>query len=459
MPDKVLSPLTKALRKNLLKEMLLNEKPWIDQVNNHPYQKLAFESDKQFVILVAGVQAGKTQYGVGWLVNEAEKNPGGSFLMANPTYKMMQQSTLDKFKNMVDPLKIGYFGEMKSTYFLNNQGKIFVRSTDDPDLLEGITAGAIWLDEAGKMPREVWVNVLGRLSVTQGRCLITTSLYSFNWLNELINAYNDPEDVNYEFLREHFDIFVFESIKNPAFPQETLDIHRRILTPVEFDRKYKAILRPFEGLVYEMDNKRNIVNAFPKQFKEIVAGVDFGFNNPTAIIVLGITNDDTIYVMGEFYKPLKAPSEVVVEAKKMKKAFDVSYFYCDSHEPGLIEELNRGAIPSIPNDKAVTVKEGIARVNQFITTGKMKVFESLRETRNEFSLYHYRDTDNPKLKEEPAKQYDHAMDAIRYAIITHNIKPAVTKEKDTRDPIWKYVDTPKKGHHEEMIGGWNQDGF
>ena len=67
------------------------------------------------------------------------------------------------------PKDWGIWKEQKKAYklnWLNGDGEdcyIYVRSTDDPDLLEGMTLLGAWLDEAGKMKAETWTNIQGRL--------------------------------------------------------------------------------------------------------------------------------------------------------------------------------------------------------------------------------------------------------------------------------------------------------
>ena len=62
---------------------------------------------------------------------------------------------------------------------------------------------------------------------------------------------------------------------------------------------------------------------------------------------------------------------------------------------------------------------GIDRVRELIRKRQLFVFDNCKNTIDEFNSYHY---DPEKLKEEPVKENDHLMDAIRYAIYNHNAK-------------------------------------
>jgi phage terminase large subunit len=65
---------------------------------------------------------------------------------------------------------------------------------------------------------------------------------------------------------------------------------------------------------------------------------------------------------------------------------------------------------------------GIDRVRELIRKRQLFVFNTCKNVIDEFNSYRY---DPEKLKEEPAKDNDHLMDAIRHAVYNHNAKSFV----------------------------------
>uniref|UniRef100_A0A7V3JAQ4 DOD-type homing endonuclease domain-containing protein n=1 Tax=candidate division CPR3 bacterium TaxID=2268181 RepID=A0A7V3JAQ4_UNCC3 len=151
----------------------------------HKYQKQVLLSKKRFVIAIAGIQAGKTLCGVLWLIQEIKKNPRGTFLVGAPSFKILNQSTLEKIFEVMPEGVWGSYNKMEQVYRLKSGGKIFFRSLESPDSVEGMTANAVWLDEAGQMKYRAWVNVLSRVSATNGRILITSSPYCYDEKTEI----------------------------------------------------------------------------------------------------------------------------------------------------------------------------------------------------------------------------------------------------------------------------------
>ncbi len=107
----------------------------------------------------------------------------------------------------------------------------------------------MWLDEAGqkKFRLESWEAIRRRLSIFEGRALITTTPYSLGWLKQRLwdpwkeAGGNHPE----------IDIIRFDSTENPAFPPEEFERPRNSMPRWKFDLFYRAIFTRPAGLIYD----------------------------------------------------------------------------------------------------------------------------------------------------------------------------------------------------------------
>ena len=151
----------------------------ITQIRLHEWQVKAWESKKRFLFFCAGVQSGKTTFGSVWIINEGERCGSGDYLIIAPTYKILQQSTMQKFQEIV-PRGWGTLNKAESTFRTIDGRTFFLRSADKPESIEGITAKAIWADEASLMKPDIWNMMQGRVSRTQGRILMTFTPISLN---------------------------------------------------------------------------------------------------------------------------------------------------------------------------------------------------------------------------------------------------------------------------------------
>ena len=64
----------------------------------------AMESLKRFILVLAGWQSGKSEVGPPWLLNEMCIKGPGDYLVASPTYPLMEMKVLPIFRRLFEGL-------------------------------------------------------------------------------------------------------------------------------------------------------------------------------------------------------------------------------------------------------------------------------------------------------------------------------------------------------------------
>ncbi len=386
-------------------------------------------STSRFLGVVSGVQGGKTTIGAIWLLREIQeaRSAGkiGDWLIAAPTNDIIQQSTLPKFKTFF-PSDWGTWKEARRCFELAWGGYIYVRSTDNPDHLEGMTLLGAWLDEAGQMKERVWINVQARLSINLGRCIMTTTPYNMGWfLREIVKKHGQGTGV---------ELISWGSADNPAFSSIELDRAKLSLSDAEFKRRYLGQFVRLEGLVYpDFEPDEAIVEPFeiPPQWNRF-GGMDFGFNMPTVVVC--ITEDPTNHIF-YLYKEYHRKENLLKSTADFIQNEDMKYILADPQGAQQIAELNRfyrcGNVKAADND----VRVGIERIGSLLKQGRLKFFKGrCPNTLEEIEEYHWKtNDDNSSIKDAPEKKNDHCMDALRYAFsrATVGLYPGTINEKST----------------------------
>jgi phage terminase large subunit len=72
-----------------------------------------------------------------------------------------------------------------------------------------------------------------------------------------------------------------------------------------------------------------------------VVGVDWGYRNPGAMQLYGITKDDRAYLLRELYRREETIDWWAEQASRWQKTYDPERFICDPAEPGSIDLFNR----------------------------------------------------------------------------------------------------------------------
>jgi PBSX family phage terminase large subunit len=229
----------------------------------------------------------------------------------------------------------------------------------------------------------------------------------FNHFYDLYNLeHKDPD----------FKSFHFTSFDNPHLPVDEINKAKLELTEDRFAQEYLADFRKTEGLVYkEFDREKHLFDDNTRiAVKDTIAGVDFGFTNPAAVLTIKIDLEDNYWLTNEYYQSGKTDAEIAdyVSACKFNRV------YPDPESPSAITELRRRGVNVRDVVKnADSIKNGITKIRELLKAGKLHVHKKCENTIFEFETYSYPDSkDGANDKEIPIKDNDHAMDALRYAL-------------------------------------------
>lgn len=383
----------------------------------HDKQLKAYLSEKRITLMISGIQGGKTTCGALWLRRRVSRvtDSNVNFLVTAPTVKIFNQSTEPKFHEYFGGL--GKYNKSEHVFEMNRKRRIFLRSLHEPDSIEGMTnVEGIWGDELGKCNLKAWTNVEGRSAFRKAPIFGTTTPYALNWLwKDIYKPWKQGK-------RPDVNIIQFPSIENPHFPKEEYERQKRLLDPRVFAMKYMGQFERMAGLVYpDLDEEANFADPFRPSQRDyyIVAGVDFGFNNPFAVSIRAIhRKEEKDYQIGEIYRTNCTPSDMVKILLAVQEKAAVETFYCDSEDPGTIADLQRAGVRAVGVKKEPgSVRNGIICHNALIRSREYKLFKGkCLHTEDEYATYHYPEDDGEEenLDEEPVNAHNHAMDANRY---------------------------------------------
>jgi hypothetical protein len=266
----------------------------------HPGQARAWRSRKRFVAVIAGTQSGKTVFGPHWLRREIALCGPGDYLVATPTYPLLNLKALPEFLKLFRrTLALGtYVGSPTRCFTFSDAGcratfgrvpdvptQVYFGHASDPDSLESATAKAAWLDEAGQKKFKLgsWEAIQRRLSVHRGRALVTTTPYDLGWLKQkLYDPWHAARGAHPD-----IDVVRFDSTENPAFPKEEFERALRELPRWKFDLFYRAIFTRPAGMIYDCFEPTAHVwpaSRIPSEWPRFV-GCDFGPVNTAAVFL------------------------------------------------------------------------------------------------------------------------------------------------------------------------------
>ena len=364
----------------------------------------------RYLVLYGGAGSGKSVFSAQKHVFRmlAEKNH--KFLIVRKVARTMRNSVFAEILEVIEQWGLGkLFNVKKSDMEINciNGNKMVFMGLDDVEKLKSIVGiTGIWIEEASETSFEDFQQLDLRL---RGHT---------NNYKQIVLTFNPVSALSW--LKRHFFDTVQENtsiLKTTYKDNKWLDEeYREVLRNLkDQDHVYYQVYALGEwgvlgNLVYNNWVVDRSVPTEDSEYNTILQGLDFGFNDPSAFIKVGVKDQD-LYVYRELYEPGLTNTQLI------ERVADVAYLpsniIADSSEPARIKEFRRAKLKvNAANKGKGSVKSGI----DWVRRRKIFVHPSCDNFIKEIQGYKYREDKDGNVYEEPVDFNNHLMDALRYAV-------------------------------------------
>jgi phage terminase large subunit len=159
-----------------------------------------------------------------------------------------------------------------------------------------------------------------------------------------------------------------------------------------------------EGVIFE---NWEMIDAIPKEASLLCYGLDFGFNDPTAVIAMWRYNNE-YYFDEVLYRSKILNGELAEVLKRYPRA----NIYADSAEPKSIKQLNQDGLRVYKTIKGKdSINYGIRSLQDVNFKVTKRSLNLIKELRN----YIWATDRAGESTGKPIDNYNHAIDAMRYA--------------------------------------------
>ena len=242
---------------------------------------------------------------------------------------------------------------------------------------------------------------------------ISTPRGKNNWFSEFFQrGYSDQYP---EWCSIHADY-----LENDRMSVKDVEEARRSMSKAEFEQEYMANFNSFEGQIFNVKSD-SIVDEFEMHdYCEIFAGLDPGYKDPLAFVVIVYSpRDDCFYIVDEYLNNERTTAGHAEYMKEMIEKWNVDSIFIDSAAAQFAADLAYTYdIATIKGKKDVL--PGIATVQTLLETGRLKIMYNCVETLSAFDQYQW-DQRETLTKEKPVHTYSHIPDAVRYALHTFTL--------------------------------------
>ncbi len=404
-----------------------------------PNRKLEEWANYLYLLAHTGTGGGKSRAGAYRAANYMLLWPGSMGMIAAPTFDMLNDTTFVSLQEVFE--EMGLLPERDYEYNAThrkltvfNGAVALLRSTEHPDRIRGHNLGWWWLDEGAQSPYIAFLNLQARLRQRgyphQG-WVTTTPVGKDHWIHRTWF----PEEHDDEGVRPNtFGTYVHMGGSTRDNPHGGEELYQNLIdTYGEDSLRARQELRGefvlMEGLTWsawEREVHYKPVREWPVQrFEKVGGAADFGFANPSALLVVGHGKDGADYLLDGYYRARTGEEELAEEALRLQGKWGVQWYACDSASPNYIAAMRRSGVRVMKADK----KKG--RISD--PSYGIGLVAALVAARDPQKLYV--DSENPNLKpfaieienyinepdrddrnpsERPRPKGNHYMDALRY---------------------------------------------
>lgn len=367
----------------------------LDEVKVQLESYKAFQAGYRIIVNQGGTSSGKTRGITKLCIGLAYKGKY-EISMTSLSFPHLRKGVLRDWRVVMEQYELYNVNDhirTEQTYKYPNGSYIEFFSIDDHLKVRGPRRDILFINEANLIQFDTFLQLLLRTRL----CVFLdyNPADEFHWIYDKVLTRPDC-------------YFIQSTYKdNPFLPDEQI---KEIENLKNVDENYWRIYGEgerghSEGVIYTHWNATSL-----QPNNVTIFGLDFGYNNPTALIRV-VEKDKDLYITEEIYQSHLTNTDLIGMLKQIVKNETI---YCDAAEPQRIEEIRRAGFKALPANK--DVKAGI----DFIKSRKLFIHQGSVNILKEIKSYKYKTKGNKitNTPEEPLKLNDHAMDAMRYAAIS-----------------------------------------
>ncbi len=375
--------------------------------------------DYDALICDGAVRSGKTMaIGLSFFLWGMTRFQGQNFALCGKTVEAVRRNLLHSVLPILRELGF-QVEEVRSRHILRlssgqreNQFYLFGgKDEGSAALIQGITLAGVLLDEVALMPRSFVEQALARCSVTGSKFWFSCNPESpAHWFyKEWICAAHSRNALHLRFLMQD----------NPSLSPKTIERYERAFHGAFYRRFVLGEWTVAEGLVYDFFDETYIQEVPTGQFTSWVISCDYGTRNPTSMGLWG-RQKDTWYRVAEYYYDARAEGRQKTDGEYVKALLHLAgerpleAVVCDPSAASFIEALCREGLPVRKAKNEVL--SGIRLTADALQKGQIVICAPCAAAILEFSAYcwNIKDQDGDAVR----KEFDHAMDEIRYFVAT-----------------------------------------
>ncbi len=367
------------------------------------WQREVLSSPHRHILLNCCRQAGKSTVASALALHTLLFEPGQLVLLLSPGQRQSSEifrKVLDAYNAVDRPVRAVYETQLQME--LANGSRIICLPGQD-STIRGYSPNLLVIDEASRVPDDLYRGVRPMLAVSQGRLIaLSTPFGKRGWFHDEWHGAGSWHRIQATW-RDCPRI-------SPAF----IDEERRALGDDWVKQEYECAFTTVTGLVYPdfetqpAGSASDRSRALPAGVR--VGGIDWGWRNPFAAVWGVLDENDVLWIQNERYLTQTPLAEHV---RALPKGVT---WYCDPAGRTEMEEFRLAG--HVIRAGLNNIRLGIAAVTSRLRTGRLRI-DAARcpNLLAEAKAYRYpSEAEQRLLGENPIDDHNHALSALRYLV-------------------------------------------
>lgn len=403
----------------------------LEQLSNKQIKSFQ-DSTARINIFEGPVRAGKSFVTLIRWLEFCRSGPEGPLIICGRTDKTIKRNIISPLQDLVGSSVQYSIGKGEVTLY--NRIMYVVGANDDraEAKIRGSEFAGALIDEATLIPESFFKMLLSRLSIDGAQLFCSTNPDSpYHWLKRDFIDREDELDLK---------VFSYSIYDNPSLSEKYIKDLSAEYQGLWHKRYISGEWVVADGAVYDFfDDDIHVISMPQSQADYYIVGVDYGTTNPCVFSLIGYNPGGypNMWLEKEYYfdskKQLRQKSDYDYARDLMDfiSGYNVKRIYIDPSAASFKQELRRNGVSNVLDAKNDVIP-GIRFQGQLLSNGTYKICSNCVETLKEYRNYLWDSKASERGEDKPIKQFDHSMDAQRYALYTHffnkKLKETFTEE-------------------------------
>lgn len=427
---------------------------FIENLDRMPHSKKFLSCAERNAALVGGQGLGKSVALCGAALLNAYAEPDGFSLIGRLNMPALEATTMKTFLEMC-PESIGEWAESKKLMRLHNGHEIIFKHLDMTDAkasshIRSMNLSAAYVDEATEISEEAYFTLVGRLrrnTTDRHRIRLASNPAGHDWV---WRHYFDPN--RSDKLKETNLGITASSLDNPFLPPEYVENMMNTYPDDWKERFIYGSFSDFSDLIYKEFTEKthtwnpNLRHRFfkdgpnPPREWPVYVGIDIGSDiDPWAVAICSCAPNGMMFQYAEVYGNSMLIANIAAEINhhiEGRKVKGIAYDYSNRQCALELAEHGINGTPAIKE-----VEPGLFKMAQYMHIDPRRVHpfsgeegsplcfisQACPKSIHEHSSYKWAKNRSAVSTGEPAHEYSHSPDSLRYLV--HSFRPLPEKIK------------------------------